>query len=314
MDTNNNENLEKEVTTTDTTNTEVATPEVKTEEVKEEVVAAPVSEATTPVEEKKAEKPKKKSNTLAIIICIIGVICLGIGVFLTVTNGNSEDTPVNESGNNTNNSNSNNNNNANNNNNTNTSVSLENIKNYIEYNNFEMKTTVRLVSTDMTIDMVEDGKYDALNNVYFAETSVWGMYNYEYYDINNHVIYSSEDKTVWSKETDEEIVFPTYPNNVISKVKANDGVTDLGNGSYSLNVDASVLPDMDGMSGDVPTTATFDSNGYLTKVVFDLKSLSDDTEGISEYSITLEFSNVNGVGTVSIPEDVVSGATEDSEW
>ena len=162
------------------------------------------------------------------------------------------------------------------------------------------------------MELTENGRFDTLNNVYYSEASVFGMTVYSYYDITNHLIYSSSDKTAWEKETDNEISLPVFPGTVIGKVKTNEGVTDLGNGKYSLTMDTLELPDMEESSGKIPTTVTFDSNGYLTEIVLDMTSIVAE-EGITSSTMTYKFSNVNTGDSVTIPEDVINNAV-DSDW
>ena len=80
-----------------------------------------------------------------------------------------------------------------------------------------MNATMSMASEGVTMDAVENGRFDTLNNVYYSEATVFGMTVYSYYDINNHLIYSSSDKLEWEKETDNEISLPVFPGTVIGK-------------------------------------------------------------------------------------------------
>ncbi len=286
MDTNNNENLEKEVTN-EVVNTEVSNVEENKVDVTPNVVVN---------EEPKKEAPKKKSKFLPIFMVIVGVICLGIGVFLTLTseedasNKNSGTVEENKENNNT----------------------VASIKDFVDYTKYDMNATISMTSEGVTMDITENGRFDTLNNVYYSEGTVFGITVYSYYDINNHLVYSSSDKLEWEKETDNEISLPVFPGTVIGKVKTNEGVTDLGNGKYSLTMDTLELPDMEEYSGKVPTTVTFDSNGYLTEIVLDMTFVMAE-DGVTSSVVTYKFSNVNSGDSVTIPDDVVTNAVE-SDW
>lgn len=297
MDTNNNENIEKEVTT-EVVNNEVS----NVEEVKVENETKVDDIPNVVVEDAKKETPKKKNKTLPIILCFIGVICLGIGIFLSLTseeessdknNGTVEENKDKEE----------------NKENNNTAIS---IKDFVDYTKYDMNATMSMASEGVTMDAVENGRFDTLNNVYYSEATVFGMTVYSYYDINNHLIYSSSDKLEWEKETDNEISLPVFPGTVIGKVKNNEGVTDLGNGKYSLTMDTLELPDMEEYSGKIPTTVTFDSNGYLSEIVLDMTAIYAE-DGVTSSTVTYKFSNVNSGDSVTIPADVVNNAVE-SDW
>lgn len=296
MDTNNNENIEKEI------KEEVVNTEVSNIEEKVDVVTKVEDTPNVTTEEPKKETTKKKSKFLPIFMCVVGVICLGIGVFLTLTSdddsSNKNDGTVEE--------------------NKNTDKDKENtdtgmiIKDFVDYTKYDMNATISMTSEGESMELTENGRFDTLNNVYYSEASILGMTVYSYYDVNNHLIYSSSDKTAWEKETDNEISLPVFPGTVIGKVKTNEGVTDLGNGKYSLTMDTLELPDMEEYSGKVPTTVTFDSNGYLTEIVLNMTSIVAE-EGITSSTMTYKFSNVNTEDSVTIPEDVINNAVE-SDW
>ena len=256
------------------------------------------------VEKEKKEISKKKSKFLPIFMCVVGVVCLGIGVFLTLTSdddsSNKNDGTVEE--------------------NKNTDKDKENtdtgmvIKDFVDYTKYDMNATMVISSEGESAELIENGRFDTLNNVYYSEASVFGMTVYSYYDITNHLIYSSSDKLEWEKETDNEISLPVFPGTVIGKVKTNEGVTELGNGKYSLIMDTLELPDMEEYSGKIPTTVTFDSNGYLSEIVLDITTIYTEVEdGVDSGIVTYKFSNINSGDSVIIPEDVINNAVE-SEW
>jgi hypothetical protein len=134
-----------------------------------------------------------------------------------------------------------------------------------------------------------------------------GVFSYEYYDYNSKLFYSSADNENWIKRVDEEMVMSLFFSTIVDRVKKNDGVTVLEDGSYTLNLDVSELPDVDGYNGTVSARVVFDIEGYLTDIEFDFSSLTTTGDMVIS-KVIYKVDNVNQGSGIELPREVIFGA------
>lgn len=178
-------------------------------------------------------------------------------------------------------------------------ISIRNIKDFSAYKNFKVNYYEKMDSTDLSY--LAD--IDMINKNMKVTFTMFDTSQYIYYDIFNGMHYISNDNNNWLKNVNEEVSLPNY-SAIFNKIKSNVGVTSSGNGQFSFNYTFILSRTV---YNNVPTVVNFDKNGFLKKISYNLSGL---VSGVKEYTITYEFSNVNQLGSVEIPDDVVNNATE----
>lgn len=249
----------------------------------------------------KNKQKKNESKFFPIFLCIVGIISLILGIILTVldskkgNNFNEDSVVTNENQDNDTNKNE---------------FSKKNIKNEDFYLGFEVVITSNFTSMDGAFHRVVNGQFDKMRNVYYFEydyTNNNGLEDkmYKYVDCNNKNVYYSSDNKTWQKEVGSEAICPSFPFEVIEKVRENDDVKYIGNRKYSLVMPTSEIEDLSDFQfdGDVPVTVTFDEDGFLISIVVDLSGAVGDTS-INGNKLTYEFNDINGT-VVIIPEDIL---------
>ena len=251
---------------------------------KEEVVVS---------EKKVNDTSKKKGNNrvIALVICAVGLICLIIGVVMFLTEGDEKETSGNEEPG------------VVEDNNSNYSITVNDVKDFSEYENYNVDVTYDLASNGNEYTLNYNADVDMINSNIKATIVKADSNQYIYYDINNKMHYISDDEVAWEKNTNNKAGLPDY-SSVISKVKEDSNVENRGNGQFYFETALIVSVTL---YNSVPTTVTFDSNGFLKEITYDLSGMID---GMEKYIRTYKFNNVNQNGNVSIPNDVINNATE----
>ncbi len=214
----------------------------------------------------------------------------------------------------------------------------------------EMKMGVKAEGMSMEIPVVVDAKVDEKSGTAQMTTtaSMFGMESttegYTQVVDGKTITYSKGNyelngEQVWTKETSDEVskynefVAITEFGTKIEKKKSNDKNADYYQVTISkekmkelMNDSSSLMGDMDFENADIKNDVVLDiyvdkKSNYITKMTMDLKDVIslDDPEvemEISECSFTFTFSDFNKVGTVTIPEDVITSAIDqsDDDW
>lgn len=151
--------------------------------------------------------------------------------------------------------------------------------------------------------------------------------------------YELDGEKIWMKETNDEktdymeFVSIIKNNTKIQKKKSDDKKANLYQITVSkdqmkelLKNSSSVMGEMDAESADIKGDVVVDvyvdkSSDYITKIVMDLKDTismeEEDVEmEITSYTISITFSEFNKVGTITIPEEVINTAKDQSsdDW
>lgn len=232
-------------------------------------------------------------RVIAIIMILVGVTCLGVGGYLNFMTGeNDSDTSTKEDNGSPNNTKVNDD-----------SLKLTDVKDYSEYSNYNLKMVASITSAGNTVQISSDGSVDAKNKIINTSLTSMGVTQYVYYDFNNQLQYYSSDNNTWEKNVNTGTNLPDFTN-LITKIKSSDGVVKNDSGEYSYNSDLVV-------SGvnytGVKTIAKFTNDGYLSKISYEFPNVD---ETIENYVITYEFSSINKVGDITIPETIVNGSVQ----
>ncbi len=211
----------------------------------------------------------------------------------------------------------------------------------------EMKMGIKAEGMTMEIPVVVDAKIDAKSKTGKMTTtaSMFGMESttegYTQVVDGKTITYSKgnyefDGEQVWTKETSEdetnynEFVAITKFGTKLEKKKSDDKNADHYQVTISkekmkelMSESSSLMGDMDFESANIKNDVVLDiyvdkESNYITKLSMDLKDVisMEDTEvamEISECSLTFTFSDFDKVGTITIPEDVVTSAIDQSD-
>lgn len=236
-----------------------------------------------------------KKNKLWLLISLIGIVCLGIGGYLILNDNN--DLSDNETNNTSNNNQNTDNNQASG------KFTVDTIKDFSSYKNFKIKITDKVSASGINIEMVTDSTVDMSNKIIKASISTLGFTEEAYYDLNNKMGYYSSDGVSWEKNINEEVELPNY-SDMINKVKTDSSIKNDGSGEFSFTT---TFTEEGELYENVPVTISFDENGYLKKITYDLSNVSEE---YSSFTCVYEFDSVNTVGNVTIPNNIVTGAIQ----
>ncbi len=214
----------------------------------------------------------------------------------------------------------------------------------------EMKMGIKAEGMTMEIPVVVDAKIDAKSKTGKMTTtaSMFGMESttegYTQVVDGKTITYSKgnyefDGEQVWVKETSEdetnynEFVAITEFGTKVEKKKSDDKNADYYQLTISkekmkelMSESSSLMGDMDFESADIKNDVVLDiyvdkKSNYITKLSMDLKDVisMEDMEvamEISECSLTFTFGDFDKVGTITIPEDVITNAIDqsDDDW
>lgn len=215
---------------------------------------------------------------------------------------------------------------------------MEDLSNYSM--KMEMNVGVKASGIEMTIPMTATAKLDNKAKTAQMEmtVSMFGMKvtTESYMDLSKEqaITYTKESLSeAWTKEYSENPInfqeFTTITENSskIEKKKSDEKGTD----HYAVTISKEKMQELMTASMDSMGTESEDfkiekdvvidlyidkKSGYMTKMAMDFADIIqlDEEDGeITEFTMTLTFADFNTVGTVTIPEDVVANATEESD-
>ena len=252
-------------------------------------VQQPMMDSKNIDKDKKCKVNNKK--VICIVLCIVGIVFLVLGVVLFVNKSNDdsgdgifyeeeEGGDVEEK----------------------IEIATRNIKEFSNYRNYSVKKSevVGSVSAISTADV------DTINKVMNSSLNFYSSTRYIYYDLFNQMHYISDDNENWFKNENTVVSLPDY-SIVINRVKSNVDVTDDGNGQFSFTSSAKVFGKL---YNGIPTVVNFDKNGFLVKIKYDLSKLEEDG---TESFVLHEFTNINRLGNLEIPENIIEKAIETEE-
>lgn len=170
-----------------------------------------------------------------------------------------------------------------------------------QYNNFKLRQVKTLDDYVLTYD----AEIDITNKIAKITLKKDEITKYVYYDFNNSIIYISDDNKKWYKNTFADTTLPDYTE-IINKVIAISPYIIENNKIISLNTSARFSGNL---YNNVATDVTFDNNGYIRRIQHDFSSLCN-----YQYSYTIEYvvTDINKIGKVIIPSEVISSAQEQS--
>lgn len=181
------------------------------------------------------------------------------------------------------------------------------IKSYGSYGNYKLVTTASLVTKeDFKVDVVNDMSIDVKNNVIKSTITTVGLAQYFYFDIANKISYYSLDNKGWSKNSPVEMLLPDF-SVLLGKVQKGTGVTKNGDNTYKFTTDVEFSGET---IKDIPVTITFDNNGYISKIVYEVSSTREDAKS---YNVTYELSEVGTAPNVEIPTSIIQNSTSGNE-
>lgn len=244
---------------------------------------------------------KKK---LAILIMLVGIICIGGGAFMTLTSPKEDKKPADETEKNEDKDKENSDQNEETTGNPNAAT----VKAYSDYTGYSITMNTSITTASGTNGVTINGVVDKTSGVISATVINETSTEYSFYDTKNAVEYYSLDNEQWSKTPNTNMTIPDF-SLVIDKIKTDSTITKNESGDYSYNNSV-----MDGETKyeNANITVTFDDNGYLLRVIYNLTSNGAVGDNLS-YVITYDFSQINSIDAVSVPEEVVSGATEGTD-
>lgn len=184
---------------------------------------------------------------------------------------------------------------------------------YDEYQNYaftmDLVMEMQYSGSVVSVKTYSEGKADVKNKTDYMVTTLTTMgetvKTYSYNDLKAGYTYSSEDQKTWTSEkitagADETIELE----DIINKINSNDpAATKQAEGHYKVKA---AFEDYN----DVYAEVYFDSEGWITRVYYDLSAISA-SEGISKLTVDIKLSNYNQVGDVVIPQGV-AGSTSAS--
>ncbi len=241
---------------------------------------------------------KKK---LAILIMLVGIICIGGGAFMTLTSPKEEQKPADENE-------DKDKENSDKNEGTTVNPNATSVKDYSDYTGYSITMNTSITTASGTNGVTISGVVDKTSGVISATVVNEESTKYKLYDTKNAIEYYSLDNVNWFKTSNTDMTIPDF-SLVIDKIKTDSTITKNESGDYSYNNNV-----MDGETKyeNANITVTFDDNGYLVRVIYNLTSNGAVGDNLS-YAITYDFSQINSIETVSIPDEVVSGATEGTD-
>lgn len=264
----------------------------ETEQIKNTEIKGEVVNNTSSSNDIKAGNKK----TLPIIICVVGLIFLVVGGVLFFLNNNTGGSGGNEPGTGQTGGG-----------NSDVTFDLSIIKTFSEYKNYKINFVGEMGNDAATLKMDYIIDVDSVNKNMKVVIDMGGFKKYVYYDLNNNMHYISSDSSkVWGKNTNNRAKLPNF-DGVITAIKDNHDITDEGNGVFSYKTELVVNGEL---YSDVDVNASFDNNGYLKNLTYDL---SDSIEGVVKYILTYDFSDVNKLGDVTIPDDVINNSEDTLE-
>ncbi len=175
---------------------------------------------------------------------------------------------------------------------------------FSKYENYNFEMTMKLGVSGSTVTTYSVGTADVKNRTDKMKTTatngVNSVVSYSYTDYKTNTSYTSEDNINWKEEkitgTDTINLKP-----IIDKINSNSkDVKVLGEGHYNVVVDFDqAIGQYSGILADV-----YVSNGYITKLSYDLSSLME-TEGYDQFYIEISLKDFNKAGSVTIPNNVL---------
>ena len=186
---------------------------------------------------------------------------------------------------------------------------------------YSMNTTIVSKTGIMDVTIEVNCNVDNKNKIEYCKTSTLGLVNVEqYYDFGNNKIYSKTDQMIGGDENNGKWISRKIDKKDKSQASTwlglNDYLKDLteedkdGGKLYKGTIDnkkiQSAISDADNSSKiDVPTLTSKDipieifinKSGYIEKINTELEVMS-----IKE-NVSINFSNFNDVGTITIPEE-----------
>ena len=178
-------------------------------------------------------------------------------------------------------------------------IDVRNIRDFSEYKNFNIKYVDHNIGVSNSVDV------DIINKIMSASLTQGYITMYTYYDLSSQMHYFSSNGIDWSKNVNNQVKLPNY-SSIINKVKSGAGVINKGNGQFHLTTTARLFSTV---YDNVNTIVYFDNDGFLKAIAYDLSGtiVSDDT-----YVVSYQFSNVNQLSKVEIPNNVINSATDSS--
>jgi len=249
----------------------------------------------------------KKRNKLGLLISFIGIICLGVGAFLSLqedknlSNNKDENNKV-EKEENVKDENNKDDNEENKDN------DVTKLHTFDKYQNYKFVMDMVLSSGGIEIQSSSNGHADVKNSTdYMVITTTFdnqSQVSYSYSDYTLGYVYTSDDKVKWDKDaaTGTESI---NLEDIIEKInnKSSD-VNVLGKDHYSVKIDFE--------NGDVKYGGVYAdvqvANGYITKLYYDLTSVVSN-EGYDKLTIDFKLSDFNTAGDVVIPDNVKNSNT-----
>ena len=273
---------------------------------------------------------KKNDHTALIIIIVISIVVtiIGISVFIIwKANSNRINNNNNVYDNNTINTDTSNNTNNNvipnvDNNNIDDSFTTDNSINnndkiVTNFDNYNIDVDMTMEVSGMSVKSKMSGTVDEKNQIEYLKMSMdmLGMsFNIESYsDFKNGVTYTYEPFSgEWSKETGANKTLDL--NNLLNTLKSMQNVVKIDDNHFKVKINNNeimgMLDDSDidfsNITGDI-LADIFTNDGNIEKIKYDFSNLTDE---FGEFSMEINISNYNKAGSVTIPDDVISSATE----
>lgn len=215
---------------------------------------------------------------------------------------------------------------------------MEGLSNYSM--TMEMNMGMKASGIEMTIPMTADMKIDNKSNIAQMNMSVsmFGMKvtTESYMDMSGEQTITYTKETLgegWTKEYSEnatnfqEFTSITENSSKIEKKKSDEKDADRYAVTISKEKMQDLLSESMGTMGsdtegyEIASDVVVDlyinkKSGYITKMSMDLKDVikMDESEGeLTECTFTFTFADFDKLGTITIPEDVVANAVEESE-
>lgn len=183
-------------------------------------------------------------------------------------------------------------------------VNKDTFKSYSEYTNYDLTITSTSTTGGNTVEVNAVNKVDVKNSIIKTDTTILDTTSYYYYDVVNKLEYYSYDNVKWEKNANLEMALPDF-SAIIDSVKNADDPIIAGDGSYQIT---SNIVENGVTHENVSINVAFTSDGYLYDIYYTITDTTNNTEVTVDYT----FSNINSIGDIVIPNEIVTGATQGS--